>query len=90
VRIDWDDGKSDKLKRERGFSFAEVASVLEGPHPLMCRSEDPEQWVGIGFAMGELVSVVHEFGEDYFGDFIWLVTYWKATREEAKIYEEFR
>lgn len=54
------------------------------PHPLMRRNEDPEQWVGIGFAKGELVSVVHEFREDSFGEFIWLVTYWKATKEEAK------
>lgn len=90
MRIDWDDSKSEKLKRDRGFSFEEVATVLEGPHPLMRRNEDPEQWVGIGFAKGELVSVVHEFREDSFGEFIWLVTYWKATKEEAKTYEEFR
>lgn len=90
MRIDWDDSKSEKLKQERGLSFEEVSVVLEGPHPLARRHEDPEQWIGIGFVKDSLVSVVHEYREDDLGEFIWLITYWKATKEEAKIYEKFR
>ena len=90
MRIDWDDNKSVRLKRERGLSLEEVSVVLEGPHTMVPKSADPEQYLGIGFAQGQLVTVVHEFREDTEGEFIWLVTYWKATKQEAKVYEEFR
>ena len=90
MRIDWDDDKSDKLKRERGLSFEEVSVVIEGPHPVVRKTDDPEQFFAIGFAKDKLVTVVHEFREDLNGEYIWLVTYWKATKAEVKIYEKFR
>jgi uncharacterized DUF497 family protein len=90
MRIDWDDNKSEKLKRERGLSFEEASEAIKGPHPEVPRKEYPEQYIGIGFAKGILISLVHEFREDSDGEYIWLVTYWKATKKEAKEYEEFR
>jgi uncharacterized DUF497 family protein len=90
MRIDWDDDKSDKLKRERGLSFEEVSVVIEGPHPIVRKTDDPEQYLAIGFAKDKLVTVIHEFREDVHGEYIWLVTYWKATKAEVKIYEKFR
>ena len=89
MRISWDDTKSAKLKKDRGLSLEEAAQVIQGPHCMAPKSEDPDQYIGIGFAKGELITVVHEFREDADGEFIWLVTYWKATKREAKFYEEF-
>jgi uncharacterized DUF497 family protein len=90
MRIDWDDNKSEQLKHERGFSFEEVSTVIRQPHPMVRKNDDPEQYLGIGFVKGQLVTVVHEFREDADGEFVWLVTYWKTTKTEAKDYEEFR
>ena len=90
MRITWDDSKSEKLKKDRGLSFEEAANAVDGPHFMTKKSEDPEQYLGIGFANGELITVIYEFREDGEGEFIWLVTYWKATKREAKYYEEFR
>src|SRR5258708_38767634 len=39
MRIDWDDDKSDKLKRERGLSIEEVSVVIEGPHPVLRKTD---------------------------------------------------
>lgn len=89
MRINWDDSKSEKLKKDRGLSFEEAAQAIEGRHFTAQKSEDPEQYLGVGFAKGELITVIYEFREDNEGEFIWLVTYWKATKKEAKYYEEF-
>jgi uncharacterized DUF497 family protein len=90
MRIQWDDGKSEKLRRERGLSFEEAAEALRGLFCLVPKNEDPEQFLGIGFAKGQLISVVFEYREGLEGEFIWLVTYWKATKQEAREYEKFR
>jgi len=90
MRIDWDDNKSEKLKIDRGLSFEEIREAIEKPHLMETKNDDPEQYIGIGFANGILVSVVYEFREDTEGEFIWLITYWKATKQEAKRYEKFR
>lgn len=90
MRVDWDDNKSEKLKRQRGLSLEEASEVIKGPHPKVSRREYPEQCLAIGFAKGILISLVHEFREDSDGEYIWLVTYWKATKKEEEKYEKFR
>ena len=76
MRIDWDDNQSERLKRERGLSLEEAALVFSDG--------------AIGFAQGQLITLIHEHREDEDGDLTWLVTYWKATKEEAKKYEKRR
>jgi uncharacterized DUF497 family protein len=89
VRINWDDSKSDKLKRERGFSLEEVSEIISVPDAVTDgRSDDPEQYYAIGFVKGRLITLIFETREDADGEFIWLVTYWKATKSEVKIYEQ--
>lgn len=89
MRFDWDDNKSEKLKRERGLSFEEAVLVFsDGAHVVVPKSDDPEQSAAIGFAQGQLITLVHEHREDEDGELTWLVTYWKATKEEAKKYEK--
>jgi uncharacterized DUF497 family protein len=89
VRINWDDSKSEKLKRERGLSLEEASEAINEGYAAP-KSDDPEQYAVIGFAVGRLITLIFEYREDDQGEFIWLVTYWKATKSETKIYEEFR
>lgn len=89
MRIDWDDNKSQKLKRERGFSLEEVSVLIEISGSVTDRkSDDPEQSYAIGFVQSRLITLIFETREDVDGEFIWLVTYWKATKSETKIYEK--
>jgi len=44
----------------------------------------------IGFVQTSLLTLVFEYREDDLGEFIWLVTYWKATKTEAALYEKNR
>ncbi len=91
MRFDWDDNKSGKLKRERGLSFEEAVTVFSnGAHVIVPKNDDPEQFAAIGFAQDQLITLIHEHREDENGELIWLVTYWKATKMEAKYYEKYR
>ena len=42
----------------------------------------------IGWASGRLYSVIFEIREDADGEYYHLITLWKATKEERKLYEE--
>ena len=91
MRFDWDDSKSEKLKRERGLSFDEAVVIFsDAAHVIVRRNDDPEQSAAIGFAQGRLITLVYEDREDKDGELTWLVTYWKATKEEVKQYERAR
>jgi len=48
----------------------------------------PEQFRAIGWVKGDLYSVIFEVGEDAEGEYDHLITLWKATKEERKLYEE--
>lgn len=90
MRIDWDDLKSEETFNKRGFTFETVSVVLERPHAFALKSDDLEQFIAIGFVGVSLLSVVYEERVDELGDYIWIVTYWRSTREERKLYEEIQ
>jgi len=48
----------------------------------------PEQFRAIGWVKGKLYSVIFEVREDAEGDFCHLITLWKSTKEEIKLYEK--
>ena len=52
------------------------------------RSETPEQYCAIGWVGSRLYSVVFEVRRDAEGETFHLVTLWKSTQEEVRIYEE--
>ena|SRR6266516_7069483 len=58
------------------------------PYYLDCRSDVPEQFRAIGWVKGELYSVIFEVREDAEGEYHHLITLWKATKEEQKLYDE--
>jgi uncharacterized DUF497 family protein len=42
----------------------------------------------VGWVGGKLYSVIFEFREDESGEILHLVTLWKSTKEEVRLYEE--
>jgi uncharacterized DUF497 family protein len=48
----------------------------------------PEQYRAIGWVSGRLYSIIFEIREDNDGEYYHLITLWKATKEEQKLYEE--
>jgi uncharacterized DUF497 family protein len=90
VRFSFDPKKSALLKRnpKRGIDFHEAQQIWENPYYLDQRSEVPEQYRAIGWVNGRLFSVIFEIREDEEGEIYHLVTLWKSTREEQKLYEE--
>jgi uncharacterized DUF497 family protein len=88
MRIRWDNSKRDLVFGERGIDFADLNEVFESPYIEDRKCDDPEQFRVIGWAGGALVSFIVEYRSDLHGEFVWVVTAWKATKGERKAYEK--
>ena len=91
MRFHFDPVKSLRLRKnpKRGIGFEEALEIFEGPYYQDRSSDDPEQVRAIGWAGRRLYTLIFEVREDDEGEFYHLVTLWKATREERKLYEEY-
>lgn len=89
IRFEFDAGKSARLRAnpKRGIGFEEAQALWERPYYLDRRSDAPEQFRAIGWVGDRLYSVIFEMRKDALGEFLHLVTLWRATREEQKLYE---
>ena len=90
MRFEFDPKKSDKLRKnpKRDIGFEEAQEIWTHPYYLDCRADLPKQFRAIGWVRGELYSVIFEVGEDAEGEYHHLITLWKATKEERRLYEE--
>ncbi|MCE3014111.1 MAG: BrnT family toxin [Proteobacteria bacterium] len=90
MRFKFDDNKSTLIKANprRGIDFNEVQEIWSHPYYEDFRSDDPEQFRAIGWVKGKLYSVIFEVREDAEGEFLHLITLWKSTKEEVKLYEK--
>jgi len=90
MRFQFDARKSRRLRAnpKRGIGFEEVQEIFSHPHYLDQRSDLPEQYRAIGWVAGRLYSLVFEVREDNEGEFYRLITLWKATKEEQRLYEQ--
>ena len=90
MRINFDPRKSRILRENprRGIGFEEAREIFSQPYYQDRRSDIPEQYRAIGWVGQQLDSVIFEFWEDEEGEFYYLVTLWKSTREERKLYGE--
>ena len=90
MRFRFDRRKSEKIKRDprRRIDFDEIKEIWNHYHYVDRRSDDPEQFRAIGWVKGKLYSVIYEEREDKNGEYYHLVTLWKATKQEEKLYEE--
>jgi uncharacterized DUF497 family protein len=90
MRFGFDERKSRRLRAnpKRGIGFEEAQEVFSHPYYLDQRSDLPEQYRAIGWVSAELYSVIFEVREDEDGEFYHLVTLWKATPQERRLYEQ--
>jgi uncharacterized protein len=90
MRFRFDPRKSKRLRAnpKRGIGFEEARELFSRPYWLDQRSDVPEQYVAIGWVGSRLYSVIFEVREDEDGEYLHLVTLWKSTKEEIRLYEE--
>ena len=90
MRFSFDPRKSKRLRANprRGIGFEEARELFLRPYWLDQRSDVPEQHLAVGWVGGQLYSVIFEFREDEQGEVLHLVTLWKSTKEEIRLYEE--
>lgn len=90
MRFDFGPRKSKRLRAnpQRGIGFEEAQQIFERPYYLDQRSDVPEQYRAIGWVGDRLYSLVFEIRSGDEGEYYHLVTLWKSTREEEKLYAE--
>jgi uncharacterized DUF497 family protein len=90
MRFKFDERKSGRLRAnpKRGIGFEEAQEIFSHPYYLDQRSDLPEQYRAIGWVEARLYTVIFEIREDNLGEFYRLITLWKATREEQRLYEQ--
>ncbi|HEU0047539.1 MAG TPA: BrnT family toxin [Nitrososphaera sp.] len=90
MRFKFDPGKSQKLRAnpKRAIGFEEAQEVWTHPYYLDTRSDVPQQFRAIGWVKGQLYAVIFETDEDQDGEYCRLITLWKATKGERKLYEQ--
>jgi len=90
MRFTFDPRKSQRLRANprRGIGFEEAQELFSRPYWLDQRSDVPEQCRAIGWVGDRLYSVIFEVREDEEGKILHLVTLWKSTKEEIRLYEE--
>ena len=62
MEFEWDDAKSERNRRERGFDFATAALIFDGPVQTTFddrRDYSEERVIAIGEINGEVVVVVY-------------------------------
>jgi uncharacterized DUF497 family protein len=90
MRFKFDKRKSKALRRNprRRIGFEEAQEIFFHAYYLDERIDRPGQYRAIGWARGSLYSLILEIREDKDGEYCHLVTLWKSTAEEEKLYEE--
>ena len=92
IRLKFDRKKSRQLRRnrKRGIGFEEAQEIFSHQYYYEdLTSDDPEQFRVIGRVNERLYSLIYEVREDVAGEYYHLVTLWRATKEERRLYEEF-
>ncbi len=90
MRFKFDPEKSERLRNDprRKIGFEEAQELFDNPYLEDQHVDYPNQYRAIGWVRRKLYTVVYEAREDKDGEYYHLVTLWKATKQEMKIYEE--
>jgi uncharacterized DUF497 family protein len=90
VRFKFDRKKSAALRNnpKRAIGFEEAKEIFRHAFYLDQRVDRPDQYRAIGWVKGRLYSLILEIRNDKDGEYYHLVTLWKSTRAEQKLYEE--
>jgi uncharacterized DUF497 family protein len=86
----FDARKSQRIRANprRGIGFEEAQEIFTRPYYLDQRSDVPKQYRAVGWVGERLYSLIFEIKGHAEGEYFHLVTLWRATREEQKLYEE--
>ena len=90
MRFLFDARKSRRLRAnpKRGIGFEEAQEIFSHPYYLDQRLDLPQQFRAVGWVKERLDSLIFEVREDQEGEYYHLVTLWKATPQEQRLYEE--
>ncbi len=88
MRIRWDEAKRQLVLADRDIDFEQLSELLYLAYLEDQRSLVPEQYRLIGFVEGQLTTFIVEYRHDVKGEFIWVVTAWKSTKQERQHYEQ--
>ena len=90
MRFSFDPRKSRRLRANprRGIGLEEAQELFSQPYWLDQRCDVPEQFLAVGWVGDRLYSVIFEVREDEEGEILHLVTLWRSTKEEIRLYEE--
>jgi uncharacterized DUF497 family protein len=90
MRFRFDERKSERLRAnpKRAIGFEEAQEIFSHPYYLDQRSDLAEQYRAIGWVGDQLYAVIFEVRQDNEGEYYHLVTLWKATKQEQRLYEE--
>ncbi len=88
MRIRWDEVKQQRVLADRDIDFDQLNDLLYAPYLEDQRSEVPEQYRIVGFADGKLTTFIVEYRADEVGEYIWVVTAWRSTKQERRNYEQ--
>jgi len=90
MKFKFDTNKSELLRNNstRRIGFEEAMEIWTHPYYEDFKSDDPSQFRVIGWVSGKLYSIIYEIREDDEGEYYHLVTLWKSTKQEKKLYEE--
>ena len=88
MRFEWDEAKNEFNIRKHGIDFNDVTGVFDHPMLNMPDNRDSygeERWIGLGM-LNVMVTLVVYTERD--GDVIRIISARKATKQEAKRYEQ--
>lgn len=88
MRFHFDRAKSRLVKAKHGLSLDEAQTIFGQAYLVDQKCDDPQQFRAIGWCGGRLCSVIFEVRRDAGGEFLHLITAWKATKEEEQRYAE--
>ncbi len=88
MRVRWDEAKRQRVLAERDIDFGQLNDLFYIPYLEDQRSGNPEQYRIIGFVDGKLITFIVEYRVDELGEYIWIVTAWRSTKQECRNYEQ--
>jgi uncharacterized DUF497 family protein len=88
MRFAFIEKKSREVKRKHGVSLEEAKEIFDQAYLVDGKNDDPLQYRAIGWCGGRLCSVIFEIRNGSDGEYYHLITAWKSTSQEERIYAE--
>lgn len=92
IKFEWDEKKNRKNQEKHGIAFEEAATVFYDGNAILFddpdHSAEEDRFLILGLSQTEKLCIVsHCYRSE--GDTIRIISARKATKKEAKVYDEF-